>query len=74
MSEVQLPAGENLLLSAYRAVMSGQKSSPAELVADYERHFSSVVPPSAGQKPVFERFSLADSKVRLVIKSDTAPV
>lgn len=74
MSEVQLPTGENLLLSAYRAVMSDRKSDPVELVAEYERRFSSVVPQSAAQKHVFQRFSLADSTVRLVIKSDTAPV
>jgi hypothetical protein len=74
MSEVQLPADENLLLSAYRAVMGGQKRDANELVTEYEQHFSSVIPPSPNSRPVFERFSLADSKVRLVIKSDTASI
>lgn len=74
MSNVHLVAEENLLLSAYRTVMGGKRQDPTKLVAEYERHFSSVVPPSSNQRHVFERFSMADSNVRVVIKSSTALV
>ena len=74
MSNVYLVADENLLLSAYRTVMGGKKKDPTELVAEYERHFSSVVAPSSNQRHVFERFSMADSNVRVVLRSSTASV
>jgi hypothetical protein len=75
MSKVQSAKEENLLLTAYRAVMgSDEKADPAALVVEYERHFSSVVPLSSTQRHNFKRFSMADSNVRVVIKSNTAIV
>lgn len=75
MDAVQLPVEENLLLSAYRSVMErSEADAPAELVADYERYFTTEVVPTPGKSLAFERFSLIDSTVRLTVKSNTAPV
>lgn len=69
MSDLQTPVAENLLLAAYRSVKDGEQKAPDVLAAEYERHFSTVVP--ANSHTVFERFSLSDSTVRVILKSDT---
>ncbi len=74
MRKVQSVNEENLLLIAYRTVMTSEKVDPASLVAEYERHFSSVVQQSSTKKHVFERFSMADSNICVTVKSNTAIV
>ncbi|WP_374567533.1 hypothetical protein [Ideonella sp.] len=74
MHTLSLPATENILLIAFRAVAEGRPSDPAELVAAYERHFTTTVPVPAVQPPVFERFSLVDPNIRMIVQSSTATV
>ena len=72
MSALQLPTGENILLSAFRAVAEGRISEPNELVAEYERLFTTAVPVPPTQPQVFQRFSLVDPTVRMTVRSSTA--
>ena len=74
MSALQLPTGENILLSAFRAVAEGRIAEPTELVAEYERLFTTAVPVPPTQPQVFERFSLVDPTIRMTVRSSTASV
>lgn len=72
MSTLHLPAGENILMSAFRAVMEDQKAGPSELVAAYEEHFKTAVLVPSLQPQAFKRFSLVDPNIRLIVCSSTA--
>lgn len=72
MSALQLPTGENILLSAFRAVAEGRIVEPAKLVAEYERHFITAVPVPPTQPHTFERFSLVDPTIRMTVQSNSA--
>lgn len=71
MSALEQPVGENILMSAFKAISEGQQVSSDDLVAEYERHFSAVAPAKPAAQPVFERFSLIDPKIRTIIQSNT---
>lgn len=73
MTELQVPVGENILLSAFRDVNneSATKTSD-ELMAEYERHFKTTVPTPPVQPQIFERFSLIDPTIRMTVKSSTS--
>lgn len=71
--QLEIPSGENILLAAYREVLAGKQSDPAELLSDYQRYFTVVTSPAPQQKPVFERFSIIDTSVKLTVASDTTP-
>lgn len=72
MNTLSLPIGENILLAAFRAVTESRGADPAELVAAYEQHFTTTVPVPPTQPPVFERFSLVDPNIRMIVQSSTA--
>ena len=72
MSNVQMVAEENILLAAYRQIVNEEKKDPQDLITEYENHFSSVVSPASKPRHVFERFSMTDPNVRVVIKSSTS--
>ncbi len=71
MSDLKLPQGENLLLTAFRAVAEQKAMSSTELAQEYQRYFkiSDVVPVIKNR--AFDRFSIADPSVRITIQSDT---
>lgn len=71
MSDIQLPSGENIVLSAYEVVANRQPTDAAGLAVEYERHFVTSIKPSHGSSSVFERFSLVDPTIRTVITSTT---
>lgn len=71
--QLEIPSGENILLAAYREVLEGKQSDPSELVSEYQRYFT-VVGPAPEQRPVYERFSIVDTNVKLTIASNTTPV
>ena len=66
------PAGENILLEAFRALEQKKVPSPEDLVADYDRIFKSSVAEPLNKSHVFERFSLVDPNIRLTIQSHTS--
>jgi hypothetical protein len=72
MNPLQLPTGENILLSAFRAMAEGELTESTELVAEYERHFITAIPAQPAHPPVFERFSLVDPTIRMTVQSSTA--
>lgn len=69
MEELTIPTGESMLLKARRAIANKQTLSGVELVAEFHRYF--VVTTSIRAPKVFERFSVADSNVRMVIQANT---
>lgn len=71
MSVLSLPAGENILFEAFRAVADRQSAKPAELVSTYEKHFTTIVPAPSAQPQVFERFSLIDPTIKMIVQSNT---
>lgn len=72
MSTLQLPTGENVLLAAFRALETGQVTKSSDLVAEYERHFTTAVSVPKEQPQVFERFSIVDPSIRMTVQSSTA--
>lgn len=72
MTTLKLPAGENILLAAFRALEQKSTMPPEEMVADYARYFNSSVAEPLDKSHVFERFSLVDPNVRLTIQSHTS--
>ena len=73
MTKLAAPTGENLLLTAYRAVADKQTPEAAELGAEYRRHFVVTAPPASGKPQLFERFSLVNPAIRTVISANTVP-
>lgn len=78
MVNVGLPKEDNIVLSAYDAVL---KSSAAEdaldgehLTKQYVHFFLPIAPATQGTRPVFERFSLTDPRIRIGISSTTTSV
>jgi hypothetical protein len=71
--QLEIPSGENILLAAYREVLEGKQIAPSELVSEYQRYFTVVGNPVPERRPVFERFSIVDTNVKLTIASDTTP-
>lgn len=71
MRELNLPTGENSVLSAYDMIRKNKGMKAEEMVGSYNLHFgaSPLTPSSA--RPVFERFSLVDPTIRTVIQSST---
>lgn len=74
MSKLQLPSGENLILSALGSLAESGRADPTELAAEYARRFVSAAQPAQGRCSVFDRFSLADPTIRMVIKSTSTPL
>lgn len=74
MVDLQLPAGENIILSAYASVTQGDQVLSMDFVSEYERFFGTVVTPAAGHQVSFERFSLVDPTIRTVVKSTTTGI
>ena len=72
MSTLISPAGENILLAAFRALEQKSAISPEEMVATYDQFFKSSVAEPLDKSHVFERFSLVDPNVRLTIQSHTS--
>jgi hypothetical protein len=72
MSALKLPAGENILLAAFRALEQKPSISAEEMVANYDHYFKSSVAGPLEKSHVFERFSLVDPNVRLTIQSHTS--
>jgi hypothetical protein len=72
MSSLKLPAGENVLLAAFRALEQKPTTSPEEMVAHYEQYFKSSVAEPLERSHVFQRFSLVDPNVRLTVQSHTS--
>lgn len=72
MSTLKLPAGENILLAAFRALEQKSAISQEEMVANYCQYFKSSVAEPLDKSHVFERFSLVDPNVRLTIQSHTS--
>jgi hypothetical protein len=72
MNTLSLPVGENILMAAFRAVAEGRDGEQSGLVAAYERHFTTAVPLPPTQPPVFQRFSLVDPNIKMIIQSTTA--
>lgn len=73
MSTLQLPTGENILMSAFRAVEEGRNATPTDLVAEYEKYFTTTLPSKPTQAQKFERFSLSDPNIRVIVQSNTVP-
>lgn len=69
--QLEIPSGENILLAAYREVREGKQSDASGLVSEYQRYFTVVANTELGARPVFERFSIIDTNVKLTIASDT---
>lgn len=72
MSTLKSPAGENILLAAFRALEQKSAISSEEMVANYDQYFKSSVAEPLEKSHVFERFSLVDPNVRLTIQSHTS--
>lgn len=72
MSILKSPAGENILLAAFRALEQKSAISPEDMVANYDQYFKSSVAEPLEKSHVFERFSLVDPSVRLTIQSHTS--
>ncbi len=72
MNTLKSPAGENILLEAFRALEQKKATSSENLVADYDRLFEPSVAEPLNKPHVFERFSLIDPNVRLTIQSHTS--
>jgi hypothetical protein len=72
MNSIQLPVGENLLLAALSAVGKSDQVPSEDLVAQYERHFTTAISVHSKQPQVFERFSIIDPTVSLIVQSSTA--
>lgn len=73
MSALQLPTGENILMSAFRSVVEGRGSVPTDFAAEYEKYFTSAVQPQSAQAQPFEKFSLTDPNIRVVVQSSSVP-
>ena len=69
MVDLQLPSGENIILSAYASVTQGDQTFSMDFAGEYERFFGAVAKPAVGHQGNFERFSLVDPTIRTVIKS-----
>lgn len=69
MVNLQLPGGENIILSAYASLTKDDQAASMDFVSEYERHFVTAVKPATGHQGNFERFSLVDPTIRTVIKS-----
>lgn len=72
MCTLKSPAGENILLAAFRALEQKSAISSEEMVANYDQYFKSSVAEPLEKSHVFERFSLVDPNVRLTIQSHTS--
>lgn len=72
MSALMSPVGENILLSAFRALEQKSSIPVEEMVANYDQYFKSSVAEPLEKSHVFERFSLVDPNVRLTIQSHTS--
>jgi len=69
MTNLQLPSGENIILSAYAAIKGDDQVDSLDFVREYEHYFETAVKPATGHQGNFERFSLVDPTIRTVIKS-----
>ncbi|MDD4977317.1 MAG: hypothetical protein PHI29_01650 [Gallionella sp.] len=57
-------------MAAYRAVQSGTNVQTANLVAEYDKYFTTTVTtPVKSQK--FDIFSMYDPNIRVVVQSNT---
>lgn len=56
MSTLKSPAGENILLAAFRALEQKSAISSEEMVANYDQYFKSSVAEPLEKSHVFERF------------------
>lgn len=62
------------LLAAYDAMKQQTVATDGgDLVAIYEQHFVTAVPPASTEAPSFERVSLTDPTIRTIIRASTAP-
>jgi len=71
MSTLNLPVGESILFAAFRAVSEKRAAKPTELTAVYEQYFTTIAPAPATQSQVFERFSLIDPSIKMIVQSST---
>lgn len=65
---------DNPVLIAYRAVRDTGSLVSYDLMADYQRFFSTSPLVSCSNGVPFERFSLVDPSLRTVIQSSTTPI
>lgn len=69
MADLQLPGGENIILSAYVSMKSANQAQPMDFALEYQRYFVTAVEAATGSHGKFERFSLVDPTIRTVIKT-----
>jgi hypothetical protein len=69
---LEMPDGENSLITAYKAITQGRNQPDKDTVkTEYEQHFVSKSDPFTKNSKVFERISLVDPTIITIVGCNT---